>query len=122
MDKSTNYINVNALTGRRGTHRGTWAVEIYAGRGRTYLPVKNAVLAHFEKFSGFSKSTVKMPLPQGGWLLPEGGSIIPYHKEGEKSHITVPPGSTVTVVGNGNAYCDGVVAVVRAGYNYNQHV
>lgn len=121
MASNTNYINTYSLTGRRGVRKDQKVVEIYRGLGRAWAPVKGATFAHFEAFSEFTSSTVKVELAGGGWLLPEGGTIVSYDR-GVATRRTLPAGSTVTQLTGGSAHCAATVAVVRSGYDYSQHL
>ena len=110
---NANFINVHSLTGRRGIRKDARVVEIYHGLGRAWVPVKGAVFCHLESFSEFSSDTVKVTLAGGGWLLPEGGTVVT-HRGAEIVRRSLPAGSTVRMVHGGSAYNAATVAVVPA--------
>lgn len=120
--KSTSgYINIGNLTGRRGICRGEKFVEVLRFGGTAKMALEGAILAHVIDFSCVSESTKKVELPEGGWMLPEGGTLVTYHGA-QISRWEVPAGTKVKIVSPGNAHCAHRAAVILGGYDYSQHL
>ena len=114
-------INIDRLTGRRGICRGQRYVEVSRFGGTAKIALEGAILAHVVDFTEISGSTKKVELPEGGWLLPEGGVLVTYYGA-QISRWTVPAGTTVKIVSPGNAYCAHRAAVVLGGHDYSQYL
>lgn len=120
--KSANgFIDIARLTGRRGICRGQRYVEVTRFGGTAKMALEGAKMAHVVDFSCTSDSAKKVELPEGGWLLPDGGVLVTYHGA-EISRWVVPAGTTVKIVSPGNAHCAHRAAVVLGGYDYSQHL
>lgn len=115
------FINIDRLTGRRGICRGEKFVEVLRFGGTAKMALEGAILAHVIDFSCVSDSTKKVELPEGGWLLPEGGVLVTYYGA-QISRWEVPAGTTVKIVSPGNAHCAHRAAVILGGYDYSQHL
>lgn len=120
--KSANgFIDIARLTGRRGICRGQRYVEVTRFGGTAKMALEGAKMAHVVDFSSISDSTKKVELREGGWLLPEGGTLVT-HYGAQISRWDVPAGTTVKIVSYGNAHCAHRAAVVLGGHDYSQHL
>lgn len=121
IKSSNGYIDIGRLTGRRGICRGQKYVEVSRFGGAVKMALEGAKMAHVVDFTCVSGSTKKVELPEGGWMLPEGGTLVTYHGA-QISRWEVPAGTTVRIVSYGNAHCAHRAAVVLGGYDYSQHL
>lgn len=114
------FINIDRLTGRSGICRGKKFVEVTKFGSPVKVALSGAILCHVIDFTEIG-SGKKVELPEGGWVLPEGGVLVTYHGA-QISRWAVPAGTTVKIVSPGNAHCAHRAAVVLGGYDYSQHL
>ena len=121
INSANGFIGIHALTGRRGICRGKKFVEVTKFGLPVKMALEGAEMCHMVEFTEVHGSTKKVELPEGGWMLPEGGVLITYHGP-QISRWEVPAGTTVKIVSYGNAHCAHIAAVVLGDYDYSQHL
>ena len=114
------FINIERLTGRRGICRNEKFVEVTKFGSPIKVATEGTVFCHVIDFTEIG-SGKKVELPEGGWVLPEGGVLVTYHGA-QISRWEVPAGTTVKIVAYGNAHYAHRAAVVLGGYDYSQHL